>query len=64
MRFSYANKNERVENLNHLIKETNKDYNIKSEHLVDVLLENYHTFMNIGKYVERMDTNITNVLSN
>jgi hypothetical protein len=29
-----------------------------------VLLDNYHTFMNIGKYVEKMDMNITNVLSN
>ena len=63
MHFSYTNKKQRIEDINHIINDTNESYKYKSEQLVDVLLDNYQTFMNIGKYVERIDINLTNVLS-
>lgn len=61
--FNYSNKKQRIENLNQIVTDTNESYKYKSEKLVNILLDNYQTFMNIGKYVERIDLNLTNILS-
>lgn len=42
---------------------TNKNYVTKSGQFVDVLLENYQTFIKIGKFVDRIDKNIGNTMS-
>lgn len=61
--FNYSNKKQRIESLNQIVTDTNESYKYKSEKLVNILLDNYQTFMNIGKYVERIDSNLTNILS-
>ena len=45
------------------MKIINNNYKKTSEQFVDVLLNNYHMFMNIGKYVDRIDKNISSVMN-
>ena len=61
--FNFNSKKERLNNINTIIGETNKTYKRKSDQFIDDLLINYQLFMNIGKYVDRIDKNLTNVTS-
>lgn len=61
--FSFAAKKERLKNVEEAIESANSNNTKTSEQFVDVLLNNYQTFMNIGKYVDRVDKNISNLMN-
>ena len=61
--FSFNNKKERLKDVKNLIKKTEDNNNVNYSKYVDVLLGNYETFINIGKYVDKIDKNITQTIS-
>lgn len=63
LNFNFNLKNDRVRDVDNIIKSSNENYNKTSEQFVDVLLGNYQTFMNIGKYVDRIDKNISGLMN-
>ena len=46
------------------MKSTNDNYKKTSEQFIDNLIQNYTVFMNIGKYVEKIDKNIGSIMCN
>jgi hypothetical protein len=63
MSFNFNLKNERLRDVDNIMKSSNDNYKKTSEQFVDVLLGNYQTFMNIGKYVDRIDKNISGLMN-
>ena len=61
--FAFNNKKERLKDVKNLIKKTEDNNNVNYSKYVDVLLGNYETFINIGKYVDKIDKNITQTIS-
>lgn len=61
--FSFNNKKERLKDVKNLIKKTEESNNVNYSKYVDVLLGNYEVFINIGKYVDKIDKNITQTIS-
>jgi len=61
--FAFNNKKERLKDVKNLIKKTEDSNNVNFSKYVDVLLGNYEIFINIGKYVDKIDKNITQTIS-
>ena len=61
--FAFNNKKERLKDVKNLIKKTENSNNVNFSKYVDVLLGNYEVFINIGKYVDKIDKNITQTIS-
>ena len=61
--FAFNNKKERLKDVKNIIKKTEESNNVNYSKYVDVLLGNYEVFINIGKYVDRIDKNITQTIS-
>ena len=61
--FSFNNKRERLKDVRNIIKKTEDSNNINYSKYVDVLLGNYEVFINIGKFVDKIDKNITQTIS-
>ena len=61
--FSFNNKKERLKDIKNIIKKTENSNNVNYSKYVDVLLGNYEIFINIGKYVDKIDKNITQTIS-
>ena len=63
MPFTFNRKKERLKDLQNIIKKTEQNNQINSSKHVDILLGNYELFINIGKYVDKIDKNITKTIS-
>ena len=61
--FSFNNKKERLKDIKNIIKKTENSNNVYYSKYVDVLLGNYEILINIGKYVDKIDKNITQTIS-
>lgn len=61
--FNFVSKQDRVKDIEQMIQSNSENYKKTSEQFVDVLLNNYQTFMNIGKYVDRIDKNISSLMN-
>ena len=61
--FAYNQKKERLKDVKELIKNTENKNTVNYSQYIDVLLGNYEIFINIGKYVDRIDKNITQTIS-
>ena len=61
--FAYANKSQRLKDVKDISASTTKLYKSTSEKFIDVLLENYSTFISIGKYVDRIDKGIGSLMT-
>jgi hypothetical protein len=61
--FNFNSKNDRARDVKFISESTNENYKKTSEQFVEILLGNYQTFMNIGKYVDRIDKNIANLMN-
>ena len=56
--FAFDHKEQRLKDVKNMLKNTEKLYKNSSEKFVDILLNNYETFISIGKYVDKIDKNI------
>jgi len=63
LNFNFNSKEERTQDVSKLIAISNDEYKKTSEEFIEILLKNYQIFMNIGKYVEKVDKNITNLMN-
>lgn len=61
--FAYSNKSQRLKDVKDISTSTTKLYKSTSEKFIDVLLENYSTFISIGKYVDRIDKGIGSLMT-
>ena len=61
--FTFNRKKERLKDVKNIIKKTEQNNEINSSKHVDILLGNYELFINIGKYVDKIDKNITHTIS-
>ena len=61
--FAFNQKKERLKDVKELIKNTENKNTVNYSQYIDVLLGNYEIFINIGKYVDRIDKNITQTIS-
>ena len=60
--FAFDHKEQRLKDVKSMLKNTEKLYKNSSEKFVDILLNNYETFISIGKYVDKIDKNISNAM--
>ena len=63
MPFTFNRKKERLKDLQNIIKKAEQNNQTNSSKHVDILLGNYELFINIGKYVDKIDKNITKTIS-
>ena len=63
MSFTFNRKKERLRDVKNIIKKTQSNNEANSSQHVDILLGNYELFINIGKYVDKIDKNITQTIS-
>jgi len=63
MPFTFNRKKERLKDVKNIIKKTEQNNEVNSSKHVDILLGNYELFINIGKYVDKIDKNITQTIS-
>ena len=63
MPFTFNRKKERLKDVKNIIKKTETNNEVNSSKHVDILLGNYELFINIGKYVDKIDKNITQTIS-
>ena len=63
MSFTFNRKKERLRDVKNIIKKTESNNEANSSKHVDILLGNYELFINIGKYVDKIDKNITQTIS-
>ena len=61
--FTFNNKRERLKDVKNIIKKTEDSNNVNYSKYVDVLLGNYEVFINIGKFIDKIDKNITQTIS-
>ena len=61
--FTFNRKKERLKDVKNIIKKTEQNNEVNSSKHVDVLLGNYELFINIGKFVDKIDKNITQTIS-
>ena len=61
--FTFNRKKERLKDVKNIIKKTEQNNEVNSSKHVDILLGNYELFINIGKYVDKIDKNITHTIS-
>ena len=61
--FTFNRKKERLKDVKNIIKKTEQNNEANSSKHVDILLGNYELFINIGKYVDKIDKNITQTIS-
>ena len=61
--FTFNRKKERLKDVKNIIKKTEQNNEANSSKHVDILLGNYELFINIGKYVDKIDKNITHTIS-
>ena len=60
--FAFTHKEQRLKDVKNILKNTDKLYKNSSEKFIDVLLNNYETFISIGKYIDKIDKNISNAM--
>lgn len=53
-----SNKNECIKRVNKVIEGLEDNYNKTSESLVEVLMTDYRAFLNLGKFIDRIDKNL------
>ena len=63
MPFTFNRKKERLRDVKNVIKKIEQNNDVNSSEHVDILLGNYELFINIGKYVDKIDKNITQTIS-
>ena len=63
MPFTFNRKKERLKDVKNIIKKEEQNNEVNSSKHVDILLGNYELFINIGKYVDKIDKNITKTIS-
>ena len=63
MSFTFNRKKERLRDVKNIIKKTQSNNEANSSQHVDILLGNYELFINIGKYVDKIDKNITQTIT-
>jgi hypothetical protein len=63
MPFTFNRKKERLKDVKNIIKKIEQNNEVNSSKHVDILLGNYELFINIGKYVDKIDKNITHTIS-
>ncbi|MCQ2819675.1 MAG: hypothetical protein MJ252_20615, partial [archaeon] len=56
--FQFSEKSERIKDVNRQIENTERIHKETSEKFIDILLQNYGLFIDVGKYVEKIDQNI------
>ena len=61
--FAFASKSKTLNEIKAIAQQTDNFHSSTSEKFVDILLNNYESFINIGKYVERIDKSISQVTS-
>ena len=61
--FAFSHKNQRLNDVKKISNETEKTYKNTSNQFVDILLTNYSTFINIGKFVDKIDQNISDLMN-
>jgi len=61
--FTFNRKKERLKDVKNIIKKIEQNNEVNSSKHVDILLGNYELFINIGKYVDKIDKNITHTIS-
>ena len=61
--FSFLNKRERLKDVKNIIKKTEENNNVNYSKYVDILLGNYEIFINIGKYVDKIDKSVTQTIA-
>lgn len=61
--FSFLNKRERLKDVKGIIKKTEENNNVNFSKYVDILLGNYEIFINIGKYVDKIDKSVTQTIA-
>lgn len=61
--FTFNDKEQRLQLTKRIIRESKKNYENTSEQIVDNLMDNYHIFMNIGKYITKIDDSISKLMS-
>jgi hypothetical protein len=60
--FAFTHKEQRLKDVKNILKNTDKLYKNSSEKFIDILLNNYETFISIGKYIDKIDKNISNAM--
>ena len=63
MPFTFNRKKERLRDVKNVIKKIEQNNDVNSSEHVDILIGNYELFINIGKYVDKIDKNITQTIS-
>ncbi len=58
LEFVSSNKKECLNRVNKCIDDIEENHKKTSESLVDILLDNHQVFINIGKYMERLEKNV------
>ena len=61
--FAFSHKIQRLNDVKKISNETEKTYKNTSNQFVDILLTNYSTFINIGKFVDKIDQNISDLMN-
>lgn len=60
--FNYKDKSQKLEMTREIIKQFNTNHENTSEELVQKLLENYGVFVNLGKYIMKMDNSLERLM--
>ena len=61
--FAFEQKTQRLNDVKSISTATTSQYKETSEKFIDILLENYSTFISIGKYVDRIDKEISSLIT-
>ncbi len=61
--FAFSHKIQRLNDVKKISNETEKTYKKTSNEFVNILLTNYSTFINIGKFVDKIDQNISDLMN-
>ena len=61
--FAFSHKIQRLNDVKKISMETEKTYKKTSNEFVNILLTNYSTFINIGKFVDKIDQNISDLMN-
>ena len=61
--FAFSHKIQRLNDVKKISIETEKTYKKTSNEFVNILLTNYSTFINIGKFVDKIDQNISDLMN-
>ena len=61
--FRYNEKEDRLNLTKEIIKRNKQNYDQTSDQIVDKLMDNYHVFVNLGKYINKIDESIGKLMN-